>query len=92
MKYFYIYLVLINAVGLLIMLADKRKAIKRKWRIPEGTLLTVAAIGGSIGCLIGMRLFRHKTRHPRFTIGIPLILAAQILAVFLFALYRSSAS
>lgn len=79
MKYLFFYLVLINAVGLLIMLADKRKAIKNKWRIPESTLMTVAAIGGSIGSLLGMRLFRHKTKHPKFTIGIPAILAAQIL-------------
>lgn len=79
MKYLFFYLLLINAVGLLIMLADKRKAIKNKWRIPEATLMTVAAIGGSIGSLLGMRLFRHKTKHPKFTIGIPLILAAQIL-------------
>ncbi len=83
MKYFYIYLLLINAVGLLIMLVDKRKAIKNAWRIPESTLMTVAAIGGSIGCLAGMNLFRHKTKHPKFTIGIPVILALQILAAIL---------
>lgn len=80
MKYFFIYLILINALGLLIMLADKRKAIKKKWRIPEATLMTVAAIGGSIGILAGMQLFRHKTKHPKFTIGVPLILALQLLA------------
>ena len=79
MKYLYLYLLLINAVGFLIMLVDKRKAIKNKWRIPEATLMTVAAIGGSIGSLMGMKVFRHKTKHPKFTIGIPLILAAQIL-------------
>ena len=82
MKYLFLYLLLINAVGLVIMLVDKRKAIKKKWRIPEATLLTVAAIGGSIGALLGMRLFRHKTKHPRFTLGIPLILAAQLLIAF----------
>lgn len=80
MKYFFIYLILINALGLLIMLADKRKAIKKAWRIPEATLMTVAAIGGSIGILAGMQLFRHKTKHPKFTIGVPLILALQLLA------------
>lgn len=83
MKYFYIYLLLINAAGLLIMLADKRKAIKNAWRIPETTLMTVAAIGGSVGCLAGMKLFRHKTKHPKFTIGIPVILAFQILGAIL---------
>ena len=62
------------------MLVDKLKAKRGAWRIPEATLLAVAAAGGSIGSLIGMKLFRHKTRHLKFTIGIPLILALQIIA------------
>lgn len=74
------YLLTINAVGLLIMLADKEKAKKHLWRIPEATLLTVAALGGSLGCLAGMRLFRHKTRKPKFYLGFPAILAAQLAA------------
>ena len=79
------YLVTINARGFLIMLADKEKAKKRLWRIPEATLLTVAALGGSIGCLAGMKVFHHKTRKPKFYIGIPVILALQlILGVIVF--------
>lgn len=79
------YLVTINALGFLIMLADKEKAKKRLWRIPEATLLTVAALGGSIGCLAGMKVFHHKTRKPKFYIGIPVILALQlILGVIVF--------
>ena len=74
------YLLTINAAGLLIMLADKKKAKKHLWRIPEATLLTVAALGGSLGCLAGMRLFRHKTRKPKFYLGLPAILAAQLAA------------
>ena len=62
------------------MLADKHKARKNLWRIPEATLLTAAALGGSIGCLLGMYTVRHKTRHLKFTLGIPLILAVQIFA------------
>lgn len=73
------YLVTINALGFLIMLADKEKAKKRLWRIPEATLLTVAALGGSIGCLVGMKVFHHKTRKPKFYIGIPVILALQLI-------------
>ena len=73
------YLLTINAVGIVIMLADKRKAQKNQWRIPEATLITVALLGGSVGSLAGMRLFRHKTRKPKFYIGIPLILAAQLI-------------
>lgn len=73
------YLLIINAVGFLIMLADKEKAKKHLWRIPESTLLTVAALGGSIGCYAGMRLFHHKTRKPKFYIGVPVICAVQLL-------------
>lgn len=80
-----LYLVIINAVGFVLMLADKGCAEKNLWRIPESTLLTAAALGGSIGSLLGMYTFRHKTKHLKFTLGIPLILTAQIaLAVWLF--------
>ena len=82
MEFILLYLVLINAAGLLVMLADKRRAIKKLWRIPESTLMTVAAIGGSIGALLGMYLVRHKTKHPKFTLGIPLILAFQLALAF----------
>ena len=74
-----LYLLIINAVGFLIMLADKEKAKKHLWRIPESTLLTVAALGGSIGCYAGMRVFHHKTRKPKFYIGVPVIFAVQVL-------------
>ena len=83
MKLVLICLLLINAAGLLVMLADKKKAPKNLWRIPEATLLTVAALGGSIGVLAGMYLFHHKTRKPRFFIGVPLILTVQLIAVLL---------
>ncbi len=80
LTFFLGYLFLVNALAFLLMLADKRKAQKKLWRIPEATLMTVAAIGGSIGALAGMYTFRHKTRKPKFYIGIPVILALQILA------------
>lgn len=80
MKPLLVYLFLINAVGFFFMLADKQKAKKNKWRIREATLLGIAVIGGSIGIMCGMRLFRHKTLHPKFSIGVPLILALQIVA------------
>lgn len=79
-----LYLLLINALGFALMLADKWKARKNLWRIPEATLMTVAALGGSVGSLLGMYTVRHKTKHPKFTVGIPLILGLQLLlAVFL---------
>ena len=65
------------------MLADKRKAIKNAWRIPEATLISVALLGGSLGCLMGMRIFRHKTRHHKFSIGLPLITTIQIIGLLL---------
>ena len=69
-----IYLITINALSLGFMLADKGKAIKKAWRIPESTLLGLAAIGGSLGAWLAMHLFRHKTRHPKFRLGIPALL------------------
>lgn len=72
------YFASVNFVGFALMGIDKYKAKKRAFRIPESTLFIIAIIGGSIGSLIGMYTFRHKTRHHKFVIGIPLILAAQI--------------
>ena len=87
MKLLYCYLLIINAAGFLLMLADKWKAKKNRWRIRESTLLLVAALGGSLGSLAGMYLFRHKTLHLKFTLGIPLILAGQcFIAVLVMAL------
>ncbi len=79
-----IYLLLVNAAGFLLMHMDKAKARKKKWRIPERTLFLTALLGGSLGCLLGMYAFRHKTKHLSFTLGIPAILAVQIaLALYL---------
>ena len=85
MKYLLLYLVIINAVGFLLMLIDKWKAKHNRWRIPEATLMGIAALGGSVGSLLGMYTVRHKTKHIKFTVGIPVILIAQIaLAIYLF--------
>ena len=87
LKYILAYLLIVNAAAFLLMLIDKIKAKKNRWRIRESTLMISAAIGGSIGALAGMYTFRHKTLHRKFTIGIPLILAAQIAAV-VYILYK----
>ena len=79
-----LYLIIINAAGFLLMLADKRKARRGAWRIPEATLIGTAALGGSIGVLAGMYLVRHKTRHLKFTLGVPFILIVQFVLVFRF--------
>ena len=86
MRLLILYLLIMNAAGAISMLMDKRKAKKKLWRIPEATLLGIAALGGSVGSLIGMYAFRHKTRHLKFTLGIPAILMAQlVLAWVLFS-------
>ena len=85
MKYFLLYLLLINAIAFVLMLADKQKARKNRWRIPERTLIGSAMLGGSLGALLGMYTFRHKTKHFKFTLGVPAILIAQIaLAIWIF--------
>ena len=63
------------------MLVDKMKAKKNAWRIPESVLFLVAVLGGSLGSLLGMYAFRHKTRHIQFILGLPLIFAAQIVLI-----------
>lgn len=73
-----IYLILINCVGFGIMGIDKRKAQKKKYRISEKALFTVALVGGSLGTTVGMNYFRHKTKHWYFKYGMPLILMVQI--------------
>ena len=78
MTFAYLFLILINAVSFLLMHVDKQKARRNRWRISEATLFTIAAAGGSLGILLGMYAFRHKTKHVSFTAGIPAIMAVQI--------------
>ena len=78
------YIIVINLIGFFLMGIDKFRAKRQKWRIRERTLFLVALFFGSIGVLVGMYVFRHKTRHLSFSLGIPAILFAQLLAVGLF--------
>lgn len=81
-----IYIIMSNFIGFLMMGIDKLKAKRRRYRIPERTLFMTAILGGSIGVLVGMYVFRHKTRHPSFVLGIPVILILQLLLIhFLFS-------
>ena len=84
MVYLLYYLILINIIGLWSMGEDKRRAIKKHYRLSERTLFGIAWAGGSIGSLIGMYVFRHKTKHWTFKLGIPLIFIAQILIFSIF--------
>ncbi|MGM9614446.1 MAG: DUF1294 domain-containing protein [Oscillospiraceae bacterium] len=74
-----IYLELVNLAAFALYGLDKYRAKRGRWRIPEATLILIAVIGGSIGALGGMYLFRHKTRKPRFSVGVPVILGMQVL-------------
>lgn len=80
-KIFLIYLIIINILAFILMYLDKKRAIKKEWRISEGTLILTSILGGSIGSLIGMYTFRHKTKHLKFKLGIPIILAIQLLLI-----------
>ena len=83
MKYLFIYLVVINLIGFVIMFIDKKRAIKKKYRIPEKNLFLVALIGGSLWTTLGMEMFRHKTRHWYFKWGMPLLLIIQLILAWL---------
>lgn len=78
MKAFLIYIVIINIAAFSLYGIDKLKAKKNAWRIKESTLLIIALIGGSVGALVGMYAFRHKTKHLKFKFGVPLILILQL--------------
>ncbi len=84
MKYFLLYLAVINLVTFVLYGVDKRRARREQWRIPEKTLLLLPLIGGSVGGILGMRVFHHKTKHWYFRFGLPAMLLAQVaLAVYL---------
>jgi uncharacterized membrane protein YsdA (DUF1294 family) len=78
------YLIGINVLTFLLYGIDKWRAQRNRWRIPEDTLIWLAIVGGSIGALLGMYIFRHKTKHRKFTIGIPVILAVQLVLAYFF--------
>jgi uncharacterized membrane protein YsdA (DUF1294 family) len=82
--YIFIYLIVANTGAFVLYGIDKRKAQKHLWRIPERTLIGIAIVGGSIGALLGMKVFHHKTKHVKFTIGVPLIIIIEAAVAFLF--------
>jgi len=77
-KIFLLYEMILNLLGLLSMCVDKRRAVKGQWRISEKALFLVAIFGGSLGSIAGMYLFHHKTKHRRFTVGMPVIFLLQV--------------
>ena len=81
-----VYLAIISVVAVAVTVADKIKAKTGAWRVKESTLLIISAIGGSVAMFITMQAIRHKTKHAKFMVGIPLIIAVQIAAFIFFVL------
>ena len=81
-RLFAIYIAAISVISIIAAVSDKRKAIRGKFRVPEKTLILLAALGGSAAMFVAMRLIRHKTSRPKFMIGIPIIFILQLLALF----------
>ncbi len=77
------YMLIMSIIGFVTMGFDKKKAIKRGWRIPERTLILIAFFGGALGSFLGMQIFRHKTRHIKFIILVPLALLLNIILLLL---------
>ena len=82
-----IYLLITNLSAFIMYYSDKTRAIKHRWRIPESTLLGIAALGGSLGAFAAMKIFRHKTKHPKFYITVPLLVIIHI-AVIIFVFLK----
>lgn len=87
MKYFVLYLISINVITFYVYGIDKQKARRNKWRISEKALLGLAVIGGFVGAFAGMQVFRHKTKHMKFTIGVPTIAILWIIIVLVSCKY-----
>ena len=85
-QFLFYYLIAVNVLAFVLMGIDKRRAKQNAWRIPEKTLFLPAILGGALGGVAGMRLFRHKTRHWYFVVGMPFLLAVQCAAAAWLAL------
>lgn len=76
----YAYIIVVNIFTVILMRIDKQKAIKNQFRIPERTFFLLSILGGAIGTYIGMKAYRHKTQHAKFTIGIPILIIWNLVA------------
>lgn len=79
-----IYLIVINLVAFFLMYVDKKKARNRQYRIPESVLLWSAFLGGAIGAYMGMKMFRHKTKHAKFTFGVPVAIVTTAILLYFY--------
>lgn len=83
-NYIIAYLIVINLTSFILFALDKKRSLRRKWRIPESTLIFVSLMGGAVGSLLGMKLFKHKTKKLKFTILVPISLIINILLIILY--------
>ncbi len=90
MDYILIYLGVINIIGIILCIKDKYAAKKGKWRVKENTFITLCLFGGSLGIYLCMKVIRHKTKHKKFMIGIPLIMVLQVIFVIVTTLHIKS--
>lgn len=88
MKYIIMYVIIINLIAFLAMYIDKRRAKKGRWRIKESTLFTLVLLGGGIGGIAGMYVFRHKTQKMQFVIGFPAILITEIICIIIYLIIK----
>lgn len=89
MKFIINYIIIINLILFILMGIDKRKAKLHKWRISEKTLFIFSLLGGSIGGILGIYAFKHKTRHLKFTFGFPIILILQLIIIYFYLAYKN---
>ncbi|MCQ2513714.1 MAG: DUF1294 domain-containing protein [Ruminococcus sp.] len=82
LKIFLIYMIVINFIAIIVTIHDKKSAMKNKWRVPERTLLIVSGLGGSVMMFFTMKVIRHKTKHLKFMLGIPIIFILQCVLIF----------
>lgn len=88
MKLCIIYLITINLAAFIAMFIDKQRAIRKQWRIPEKVLFLIIIMGGSLGGNLGMNMLRHKTKHPKFKYGFPIVLIIQIIIAYIGLNYK----
>ena len=81
------YIAVVNIITFYLMRVDKQKAIKNQFRIPERTFFLLSILGGALGTYIGMKIFRHKTKHASFTIGMPILILLN-LGLFIYVFYN----
>lgn len=82
MSYLFIYFLIMSSITFFLMYIDKHRAIKKEWRIPEINLMVLSFLGGSFGTYLGMYLFRHKTKHLKFTLGVPIAIFFNLIIYF----------